>query len=150
MKLMNHKYLKETQYNWTKDPRKLKINQNEIMVIPEARCFHCGRIFLNADHAIVYCRDCDKAMSVCKDGYNHDFDTWGNKIEFKDGSKIKLTGRREVRTPIEFIDEPKYFDKNNKTKEEPHFVTAAGKILSTEYDSEYQERLYDMQRENQK
>ena len=56
---MNHKYLKETQYNWTKDPRKLKIDHNGIMEIPEGRCFHCGRIFLNAEHAIVYCKLCE-------------------------------------------------------------------------------------------
>ena len=116
---MNKKYLDGIRYNWELDNRKLKIDGQ----IPDARCLCCGRIFLNADHAIVFCKLCDQAMSICRDGYEHDFDTWGNKIEFKDGSKIKLTARREVRTPIDF-------DK--------------------EHDSEYQERLYNLQGEDKK
>ena len=144
---MNHKYLKETQYSWEKDPRKLKIDGS----IPESRCFHCARIFLNADHAISFCRDCDKAMSICRDGPDHDYDSWGNNVEMKNGGKIKLTARREVRSPIDFDKEHEYFDKNNKGPAElPHFVTASGKILSTEYDSEYQERLYNLQGEDTK
>ena len=93
----------------------------------------------------------NQAMSICKDGPEHDYDSFSNKIEFKDGSKIKLTARREIRTPIDFDKEHEYFDKNNKGPAElPHFVTAAGKILSTEYDSEYQERLYNLQGEDKK
>ena len=144
---MDKAFLDKVRYNWSQDSRKLKINDS----IPDGRCIICGRIFLNADKAISICKICDKAMSICRDGPDHDYDSWGNNVEMKNGGKIKLTARREVRSPIDFDKEHEYFDKNNKgPAESPHFVTAAGKILSTEYDSEYQERLYNLQGEDTK
>lgn len=135
---MDNGYLKKNRYDWERDPRHLKIKSGKLMLLPAGRCACCGRLFLNAENAIVYCRDCDKAMSTCHDGPDHDFDTFANKIEYKDGRKIKLTARREVRTPIEFDKEHEYFDKNSllKEAEQPHFTTAAGKIIPIDADSD--------------
>lgn len=139
---MDKQYLDEIRYSWDIDPKHLKIDG----LMPDSRCLVCGRIFLNAEKAIVFCKVCDKAMSICKDGSDHDFDTWGVKIKVRDPTKadlpkeeqiktINLIARREIRTPIEFNEEGKYFNKNNKgPEEEPHFVTAAGKIIPTTED----------------
>lgn len=155
---MNKQYLDSHRYNWTKDLRKLKVNVEGYMMIPDGRCFCCGRIFLNAEINIAYCRDCDKAMSTNPLGSDHDFDTWGNKIKIKDPAMsdlpkqqqiprtIILTARREVRAPIDFDKEHEYFDRNNKSggDDRPHFVTAAGKIVPTEPEEDPHDALYDM------
>ncbi|HEX7178664.1 MAG TPA: hypothetical protein VF220_02990 [Nitrososphaeraceae archaeon] len=138
---MNKKYLDGIRYNWEQDNRRLKING----IIPESRCVCCGRIFLNGGYGIAYCRDCDIAMSCNPLGPSHDFDTWGNKIKIKDPMSGKdekktisiiLTARREIRGPIEFEDEDKYFDKSKKVEDQPHFMDGHGKIIQTEPDPE--------------
>jgi hypothetical protein len=155
---MDKEYLNKMRYDWTRDPRKLKVNMNGYMMVPDGRCFCCGRIFLNAEFNIAYCRDCDKAMSTNPLGPDHDFDTWGNKIKIKDVANstdkekktltIILTARREVRIPIDFDKEHEYFDRSkskSKSKDDkPHFITAAGKIVPTEEPEEdaYSEALY--------
>lgn len=151
---MDHKYLKATQYSWDKDPRHLKIKKHDLMIIPDGRCIHCGRIFLNGGYGVAFCRDCDIAMSTNPMGPEHDFDTWGNKIKIKDPMsgkeekktiEIILTARREIRAPIDFDKESEYFDKNNKgPAEQPHFTTAAGKIIPTEADEDADSDLYKM------
>lgn len=120
---MDRKYLKQNQYSWDQDPRKLRVND----LIPDTRCCHCGRIFLNAKYGIFFCRLCDEAMSVCKDGPKHDYDSFLNAK--------KALAERDLRVPIDFDEEKFYFNKNGK-QEEPHFITAAGKIIPTEADAD--------------
>ena len=144
---MDKEYLKESQYDWENDPRHLKVNTYGIMRLPEGRCVHCARIFLNAEINIAYCKLCDCAMSMNPLGPEHDFDTWGNKIKIKDPASTKeekktftiiLTARRHIRTPIDFDEESKYFNRNKKEAvvDEPHFTTAAGKIIPIDADSD--------------
>lgn len=155
MNQMDHKYLKETQYNWDRDPRHLKIKKHDLMIIPDGRCIHCGRIFLNGGYGVAFCRDCDIAMSTNPMGPEHDFDTWGNKIKIKDPESSKeekktisivLTARRQIRGPIDFDKEHEYFDRSGNNKDEPHFITGAGKIVSTgnEEEDERIRRLYEL------
>jgi len=134
------------RYDWDNDPRHLRVDGE----LPAGRCFCCGRIFLNAQTAISYCRECDYAMSMSHLGPSHDFDTFGPRIKVKDKDtgqikSINLLSQREIRSPIRFSEEHLYFDKNNKNHEEPHFITAAGKIIDIdESEDEYNNRLYDM------
>jgi len=154
---MDKQYLKETQYNWDIDPKHLRIDG----LLPDSRCMHCGRIFLNAQIGISFCRNCDKSMSINPLGSDHDYDSFGTRIVVKDPSKahlpkeqqtktINLLVQREIRSPIDFDKEHLYFDKNNKSKEEPHFITAAGRIIETEEpdpeEAERVKRLYELRK----
>lgn len=149
---MDKEYLDKIRYDWTRDPRHLKIeDENKIMIIPDGRCFCCARIFLNAQIGISYCKECDKAMSMNPLGVDHDYDSFGPRIKVKDKDTgqiktINLLSQREIRSPIRFSAEHLYFDKNNKTKDEPHFVTAAGKIIDVDEapEDDAVDRLYDI------
>ena len=94
-------------------------------------------------------------MSMNPLGPEHDYDTWGNKIKIKDPTSTKeerktisiiLTARRHIRAPIDFDKEHEYFDRSGNNKDEPHFITGAGKIVSTgnEEEDERIRRLYEL------
>jgi len=126
-KKIDDAYLKKHYYNWEQDPRHLKKDGN----IPDGRCFHCGRIFLNAEHAIVFCRDCHRAMSHCNDGPDHDFDSFGRKVqimvnkETKETKTINFLAKRDSQIPVPFEFEAEYFG----DKSQGSFKTAMGKPL---------------------
>lgn len=125
--------LKGNQYDWTRDPRHLRVDGN----IPSSRCFHCARHYLHASFGISYCRECDERMSLCRDGPRQDYASFLN-------SKQALVNR-DLREPIDFE-----FEETLKRleKEKPNFKLANDKPLfmstGNEAEDERIRKLYEL------
>ena len=130
---MNKQYLDKVRYDWTKDERQLRVDDS----IPASRCFICARIFLHAAFGISLCRNCDEAMSICKDGPRNDYSSFLN-------SKQALANR-DLREPIDFELESTL---KRLEKETPNFTMATGKPLfkstGNEEEDERIRRLYEL------
>jgi hypothetical protein len=127
--IMNREKLEATRYHWEKDPRKLRVIRAGLKTVPDGRCYHCGRIFLNGTLYTAYCRECDEQMSISVISPDHDFDSCGRIIhgQTKEGISVHIDfiGRRDTRIPIEFDEEHFYFERKNS-----NFKTATGKPLA--------------------
>jgi hypothetical protein len=124
---MNQKYLNDMRYSWENDPRKIKVNDS----IPNGRCFHCGRIMLNASRIDAFCRDCHKAMSVARDGPEHDYDNLMNGKE--------AYAHRETLEPVDFDMEEGF-----RRAQKSNFRTGTGKPVTAEDTIDHYDGLYDL------
>lgn len=125
---MNHDYLKKISYNWEEDPRNLKVHGTR----PAGRCYKCGRKMLNALFIDTYCRDCHSAMSISRDGPDHDFDYFMNGKQQLD--------RRETLEPVPFELEDKLI-----ASSKDNFKLANGKPVPVEEEEDERiKRLYDL------